>query len=144
MNSSLVHGRRSDLAFVLLDSKLSSSNKCVSRTKAALISGGGDLVSYLNGNDVKIRPEAIAYGTLAADTAVTSNGFPVDDDELNLDSPTEGFASIPEAIEDIRQGKVVNLFLSPLGRIISVLHFFSLKCGGGLQCGSDAFASVLT
>lgn len=28
------------------------------------------------------------------------------DTELDLDSPTEGFASIAEAIEDIRQGKV--------------------------------------
>ncbi|CAM0945570.1 unnamed protein product [Alopecurus aequalis] len=30
-----------------------------------------------------------------------------DDTELDLDSPTEGFASISEAIEDIRQGKLV-------------------------------------
>lgn len=37
------------------------------------------------------------------------NGFPIED-EFNLDSPTEGFNSIPEAIEDIRQGKVVSLF----------------------------------
>jgi 3,4-dihydroxy 2-butanone 4-phosphate synthase/GTP cyclohydrolase II len=29
-----------------------------------------------------------------------------DDTELDLDSPTEGFASIADAIEDIRQGKV--------------------------------------
>jgi len=28
------------------------------------------------------------------------------DTELDLDSPTEGFASIADAIEDIRQGKV--------------------------------------
>jgi hypothetical protein len=34
------------------------------------------------------------------------DGFSADDDELDLDLPTEGFSSIPEAIEDIRQGKV--------------------------------------
>ncbi|KAK4795436.1 hypothetical protein SAY86_013430 [Trapa natans] len=33
--------------------------------------------------------------------------FPVEDDEFDLDSPTEGFNSIPDAIEDIRQGKLV-------------------------------------
>ncbi|XP_066352236.1 probable bifunctional riboflavin biosynthesis protein RIBA 1, chloroplastic isoform X3 [Miscanthus floridulus] len=33
------------------------------------------------------------------------DGFSADDDELDLDFPTEGFSSIPEAIEDIRQGK---------------------------------------
>lgn len=36
------------------------------------------------------------------------NSFPIEDDEFELDSPTEGFNSIPEAIEDIRQGKVVS------------------------------------
>uniref|UniRef100_A0A0A9DAM7 3,4-dihydroxy-2-butanone-4-phosphate synthase n=1 Tax=Arundo donax TaxID=35708 RepID=A0A0A9DAM7_ARUDO len=35
------------------------------------------------------------------------DGFSADDDELDLDCPTEGFSSIPEAIEDIRQGKYV-------------------------------------
>ncbi|KAF7803757.1 bifunctional riboflavin biosynthesis protein RIBA 1, chloroplastic [Senna tora] len=127
MNSSLGHGLGSDLAFVRLDSKFSSSNKGVSRNKATVISGGGDLSFYSNINDVKKQPEGIAYGTLAPDTAVTSNGFPVDDDEFDSDSPTEGFASIPEAIEDIRQGRVVNpLSLSSL--VFS--FFFFLKCAG--------------
>ncbi|WVZ48891.1 hypothetical protein U9M48_000286 [Paspalum notatum var. saurae] len=36
-----------------------------------------------------------------------SNSVQADDDELDLDSPTKGFSSIPEAIEDIRQGKYV-------------------------------------
>lgn len=46
------------------------------------------------------------FQNVAADAVSISNGFPVDNDEFNLDRATEGFASIPEAIEDIRQGKV--------------------------------------
>ncbi|KAF7842995.1 bifunctional riboflavin biosynthesis protein RIBA 1, chloroplastic-like [Senna tora] len=75
-----------------------------------MISGGGDLLSYSNGNEsvgIEVQPDAIAFGTLAADTALTSNGFTADNDEFDLDRPTEGFASIPDAIEDIRQGKMV-------------------------------------
>ena len=83
-------------------------------TRATLVSGEGDLLAYTNGNNVlanhpvgiEIQPDAVAFGALSADTALTSSGFPADTDEFDLDRPTEGFASIPEAIEDIRQGKV--------------------------------------
>ena len=53
-----------------------------------------------------VQADAVALGTIAADMAPVVDGFSVDDDELDLDFPTEGFSSIPEAIEDIRQGKV--------------------------------------
>lgn len=52
------------------------------------------------------QADAVALGTIAADMAPVVDGFSADDDELDLDCPTEGFSSIPEAIEDIRQGKV--------------------------------------
>lgn len=39
------------------------------------------------------------------------NDFTVEDFESDLDAPTEWFASIPEAIEDIRQGKVALFFI---------------------------------
>lgn len=82
-----------------------------------MLSGEGGLLSYSNDeNDtaitddqsvgIEIQPDAIAFGTLGADTALTTNGFPIDNDEFDLDHPTEGFSSIPDAIEDIRQGKV--------------------------------------
>lgn len=94
--------------------------KGVGKLKAAVVSDEGDLLSYSNGNnaaakrtfidnkpvEIKLQPGAIAFGTLVADTAPISSGFPIDDDEFDLDRPTEGFSSIPEAIEDIRQGKV--------------------------------------
>ena len=101
----------------------------MSRIKATLISGGGDLLSYPNRNDVEIsrndesvgielQPDAVAFGSLSADTALTINDFDLsDNNEFDLDRPTEGFASIPEAIEDIRQGKVHPLFLC-LGKTI--------------------------
>lgn len=56
-----------------------------------------------------VQADAVALGTIAADMAPVVDGFSADDDELDLDFPTEGFSSIPEAIEDIRQGKVLPL-----------------------------------
>ncbi|CAO2188628.1 unnamed protein product, partial [Urochloa humidicola] len=77
-------------------------------------------VSYAGGNSSErviingkanpsnaVQADAVALGTIAADMAPVVDGFSADDDELDLDSPTEGFSSIPEAIEDIRQGKYV-------------------------------------
>ena len=61
-----------------------------------------------------VQADAVALGTIAADMAPVVDGFSADDDELDLDSPTKGFSSIPEAIEDIRQGKVLPLFFSEL------------------------------
>lgn len=94
--------------------------KAIGKTKATLISGEGDLLAYSNGNGVvkesdllgnqsvgiEMQQDAVALATLAADTAPVTTGFSIDDEECDLDRPTVGFSSIPEAIEDIRQGKV--------------------------------------
>ncbi|KAK7302552.1 hypothetical protein RJT34_13444 [Clitoria ternatea] len=107
-----------DLPFVQLSSKLPASNPAVGRIKATLISGGGDLLSYPSSNgsvigkivvggDGPVGIEVQPNGTVASDTGLTRNVFAVDNDEFDLDTPTAGFASIPEAIEDIRQGKMV-------------------------------------
>lgn len=106
-----------DMPSIRLNYKFPSSDNAVRRIKATLISGGGDLLSYPNGNDVVtdkdlVGDESVGIEALAADTGLTSNAFSLDNDEFDLDSPTEGFASIPEAIEDIRQGKVATLSLS--------------------------------
>ncbi|XVF44812.1 hypothetical protein PTKIN_Ptkin02bG0154300 [Pterospermum kingtungense] len=115
------NGYTSDFPLIRLGSRSSFVIKNVGKTRAALVSGEGDLLSYSNGNGVstngnlfsdklvgvEAQPNAIAVADLAADTASISNGFPVDDEEFDLDLPTEGFASILEAIEDIRQGKMV-------------------------------------
>ncbi|KAI4296404.1 hypothetical protein L6164_036365 [Bauhinia variegata] len=112
-NSFLVNGYRSEVAFIRVDSKFSSSDNGVIRPKATLISEEGDLLSYPNASDVVITEGLVGNDTVGievqpdADTAQSSNAFPDDNDEFDLDIPTEGFASIPEAIEDIRQGKMV-------------------------------------
>ncbi|XP_058096935.1 probable bifunctional riboflavin biosynthesis protein RIBA 1, chloroplastic [Magnolia sinica] len=54
-----------------------------------------------------MQADAVAFGTIAADITPATDDFFTDNDEFDLDSPTEGFASISEAIEDIRQGKFV-------------------------------------
>ena len=58
-----------------------------------MISGEGGILSSSNGNAV---------------VANNTNSFPIDEDEYDFDRPTEGFASVADAVEDIRQGKVVN------------------------------------
>ncbi|CAN4107938.1 unnamed protein product [Withania somnifera] len=86
------------------------------KISSAFLSGEGDVHSQSRGESslfssfstgTETQPDAVAFGTLAADVVPTTSGFPSDDDEFDLDSPTEGFSSVPEAIEDIRQGKMV-------------------------------------
>ncbi|KAJ8764761.1 hypothetical protein K2173_009161 [Erythroxylum novogranatense] len=122
LNSSSVIGYMPDFSSIQLNgSKTSLSIKAVDKVRATLISDEGNLLSYANENGVaaksaavdfgsvrvEVQPEAIALETLAADNTAITSGFPMDDDEFDLDHPTEGFSSIPEAIEDIRQGKIV-------------------------------------
>ncbi|KAJ6918722.1 hypothetical protein NC651_012852 [Populus alba x Populus x berolinensis] len=87
---------------------------------ASSISGEGDVLSYPNDNivsgqdkfvnrspGVELQPDAIGFGTLSGEITPSTGGFFADNDEYDLDRPTEGCASIPEAIEDIHQGKMV-------------------------------------
>lgn len=121
--SPMASGGTPDFASSSLNRKLCLSFKGLGRVRAALTSGEGDLLSYPNGNGVvgqdtlfskqvnqstgiEIQPDAASFGTLAAEITPTTSSFFVDNDEYDLDRPTEGFASIMEAIEDIHQGKV--------------------------------------
>ncbi|CAH9125682.1 unnamed protein product [Cuscuta epithymum] len=57
---------------------------------------------------VATQPDVVgSFGTPVADIIPTPSGFPSDVAEFDLDWPSEGFSSIPDAIEDIRQGKMV-------------------------------------
>ncbi|KAJ6413651.1 hypothetical protein OIU84_006452 [Salix udensis] len=83
--------RRGHLTYLVsgnLAKKLCFSFKRDGRARASSISGEGS-------------------GTLSAEITPSTGGFFVDNDEYDLDRPTEGCASIPEAIEDIHQGKMV-------------------------------------
>jgi hypothetical protein len=52
------------------------------------------------------QADAMVLGTLSADMVPIPDGFSGGDEEHDLDCPTEGFSSIADAIDDIRQGKV--------------------------------------
>ncbi|RRT50839.1 hypothetical protein B296_00033570 [Ensete ventricosum] len=54
-----------------------------------------------------VQADAVALGTMTADMASVPDDFSIDNDENDLDGPTEGFSSISEAIKDICQGKFV-------------------------------------
>ncbi|XP_050210244.1 bifunctional riboflavin biosynthesis protein RIBA 1, chloroplastic [Mercurialis annua] len=144
-------------------SKSSLSIKSVPNTQAALVSEEGDLLSYSGRNNgaangalidndsvgIKLQPDAVAFATLAADTAPMPNGFPVDDEEYDLDRPTQGFSSIPQAIEDIRQGKMVVVvddedrenegdLIMPAQLATPEAMAFIVKHGTGIVCVSMA------
>ncbi|KAF5731929.1 bifunctional riboflavin biosynthesis protein RIBA 1 chloroplastic-like [Tripterygium wilfordii] len=111
VNSIFGSGYASKSSFIQLASKLPFCAKDFGKTKA-VSKTGDDLLSYSNENGhaatsepgVQLQPDATAaFGLLTADTAPTS--FPIVNDDL--DHPTKGFSSIPEAIEDIRHGKMV-------------------------------------
>lgn len=103
------NGCISDFVAPSLTRKLCFGLKGDFQARAMLISGEDELLSHPNG--VETQPDALSFGTLAADMAPFSSGFSSDNDEYDLDYPIEGFSSIAEAIEDIRQGKVGHLFL---------------------------------
>lgn len=103
----------SNLTMVYLPTTSFRNIKGEFKAKAAVVSGEGGLLSFSNSTisngqslGVEMQPEAIAFGALTADTAPASVGFPEYIDEFDSDIPTQGFSSIPEAIKDIRQGKV--------------------------------------
>lgn len=90
----------------------------------AVLSGEDDLLpySYKNGaasrknvvideqalpKRVRVDSNGVEFGTLAAEITPNTQGFFPNEDVYDLDVPSEGFSSIPEAIEDIRQGKFV-------------------------------------
>ncbi|KAJ8768869.1 hypothetical protein K2173_023864 [Erythroxylum novogranatense] len=122
MNAFSVNGYTSDFTLIRLnDCKTHLGIKAVGKTQAALISDEGTLQSNINGNNVaakraainagsvsmEVHRDATALGTLSVDTTLIRDVFPIKNDEFDLDRPTAGFSSIPEAIEDIRQGKIV-------------------------------------
>ncbi|AES63488.1 putative GTP cyclohydrolase II, 3,4-dihydroxy-2-butanone-4-phosphate synthase [Medicago truncatula] len=108
-----------DFPLVKLNYKSSSTHSAAFRVKSALASGGGDLLSYpKNTNDIIIGKDLVvgtqsilvqeqSNGTPTSDSGIPSTFFSADYNDYDLDIPAEGFSSIPEAIEDIRQGKMV-------------------------------------
>ncbi|XP_009777008.1 bifunctional riboflavin biosynthesis protein RIBA 1, chloroplastic [Nicotiana tabacum] len=111
---------KSDLSSLSLARKLPFSFKSGGKIlRATLISGednvwscysnrGAENGSFVNhGAGIQQQPDTIAVGTPTAEITPNRSGFLSGDDEFDLDHTAEGFSSIPEAIEDIRQGKMV-------------------------------------
>ncbi|XP_059648011.1 bifunctional riboflavin biosynthesis protein RIBA 1, chloroplastic [Cornus florida] len=161
MNLSSANGNTCHLSMIRLGSKSCFGIKDRSGTRASLLFGEGDRMSHPNGTfvagkstllgdlsaGIEIQPDAMAFGTLAADTTPTARGFPIDNDEYDLDRPTEGFSSIPEAIEDIRQGKIVVVvddedrenegdLIMAASKVTPEAMAFIVKHGSGIVCVS--------
>lgn len=58
-------------------------------------------------NGIDIQPDMVAFTTFSSEITPKIKGIPGNKNEYDLDSPTRGFSSIPDAVEDIRQGKFV-------------------------------------
>ncbi|KAL0287432.1 UNVERIFIED_CONTAM: Bifunctional riboflavin biosynthesis protein RIBA 1, chloroplastic [Sesamum angustifolium] len=133
-----------------------SINACL-KAKSALFSGEGDLVRHSAGSNVasnalisdlfggvEVQSD---YVVLSADMAPTTSGFPVGNDEFDLDLPSEGFSSIPEAIEDIYNGKMVVVvddedrenegdLIMAASKVTAEAMAFFVKHGTGIVCVS--------
>ncbi|KAI7727980.1 hypothetical protein M8C21_002825 [Ambrosia artemisiifolia] len=113
----LSNGHTSE-AFLHLGARSCPKTKVDSRLRASILPIDGSFpvkgkrVNSIEKNGasvssgIVIQPDSIALGTLAAETT-SLNDFSTAADELDLDQPTPGFSSIADAIEDIRQGKMV-------------------------------------
>lgn len=71
---------------------------------------------------IQQQPDEIAVGTPDAVITPNRSGFLSGVNEFDLDHAVEGFSSIPEAIEDIRQGKVC--LLPKMWTFFFVLYIF--------------------
>ena len=98
--------------------RISSSLKRDGGYPAGGASGNGDVLlprsTSVRGQDHSVADPVLSTDSMVAPEILSANLARVadkfadedTDTELDLDSPTEGFASIADAIEDIRQGKV--------------------------------------
>ncbi|KAL1534356.1 Bifunctional riboflavin biosynthesis protein RIBA 1, chloroplastic [Salvia divinorum] len=104
------------------------------------------LVSDISGG-VEVQSDSVVLGALAADMAPTASGFPLESDEYDLDMPSEGFSSIPEAIKDIREGKMVVVvddedrenegdLIMAASKVTPEAMAFFVKYGTGIVCVS--------
>ncbi|WCJ31938.1 Riboflavin biosynthesis protein RibBA [Euphorbia peplus] len=94
-----------------------------------------------------LQPDAIGFGTLSAEITPTPAHFFPYNDQYDLDSPTPGFASIPDAIEDIRHGKLVIVvddedrenegdLIMAASKVTPEAMAFIVKHGTGIVCVS--------
>ncbi|GFP86782.1 bifunctional riboflavin biosynthesis protein riba 1 chloroplastic, partial [Phtheirospermum japonicum] len=104
------------------------------------------LISDVSGG-VELQYDTVVLGSLSADMAPTTSGFPDENDEFDLDLPSEGFSCITEAIEDIRNGKMVVVvddedrenegdLIMAASKVTPEAMAFFVKHGTGIVCVS--------
>ncbi|KAL2460412.1 Bifunctional riboflavin biosynthesis protein RIBA 1 [Abeliophyllum distichum] len=140
--------------------KVGFTTKANGRVKSVLLFGEGGLLPNTRGKTlacnalisdvsggIEVQPDSVDFGILAADMVSTTSGFAVEDDEFDLDQPSEGFSSITEAIEDIRQGKMVVVvddedrenegdIIMAASKVTPEAMAFFVKHGTGIVCVS--------
>ncbi|KAI3445762.1 hypothetical protein Pfo_002427 [Paulownia fortunei] len=140
--------------------KVGLSMKASGKIKSALFSGEDGLLPHSAGSNVasnalisdvsggvEVQSDSVVLGALAADMAPTTSGFPVENDEFDLDLPSEGFSCILEAIEDIRKGKMVVVvddedrenegdLIMAASKVTPEAMAFFVKHGTGIVCVS--------
>ncbi|KAK6156774.1 hypothetical protein DH2020_011022 [Rehmannia glutinosa] len=140
--------------------KVGLSIKASGKIKSALFSEENDIRRHSAGSSgaissvigdvsggVEVQSDSVVLGALAADMAPTTSGFPVENDEFDLDLPSEGFSCISEAIEDIRKGKMVVVvddedrenegdLIMAASKVTPEAMAFFVKHGTGIVCVS--------
>ncbi|KAL6515324.1 Bifunctional riboflavin biosynthesis protein RIBA 1, chloroplastic [Orobanche hederae] len=131
-------------------SQLNFSIKASGKTKIAhsvsFNDAGSALVFDVSGG-VEIQSDSVVLGTLSADMPPTTIGFPAENDEFDLDLPSQGFSCIMEAIEDIRNGKMVVVvddedrenegdLIMAASKVTPEAMAFFVKHGTGIVCVS--------
>ncbi|KAL1831751.1 hypothetical protein ACET3Z_001402 [Daucus carota] len=137
--------------------RLGFSMKADGKVKSTLLPVNGSLflvkksrknaLHSSSSSGIKVQSDAVSLGTLSAETTPSGTNFPTDSDEYDLDHPTAGFSSIPEAIEDIRQGKMVVVvddedrenegdLIMAASKVTPEAMAFIVKHGTGIVCVS--------
>lgn len=102
----IANGYPFDFDLANVTKRLRLSFKGESRViRASVIPGGHDNFVNKESGGIETQSDEIGFGTLSAEIKPATSGF-FHNDEYDLDRPTDGFASILDAIEDIRKGKV--------------------------------------
>ncbi|KAK3154430.1 hypothetical protein QOZ80_2BG0190430 [Eleusine coracana subsp. coracana] len=139
--------------------RISSSLKKDGGYPASSISGNGEMQlpksTSVRGQDHSVTDTVAPMDSMVAPEIISANLARVADKfldsdmdtELDLDSPTEGFASIADAIEDIRQGKLVIVvddesrenegdLIMPASLVTPEAMAFIVRHGTGIVCVS--------
>ncbi|XP_030974336.1 bifunctional riboflavin biosynthesis protein RIBA 1, chloroplastic-like isoform X1 [Quercus lobata] len=143
----IANGYPFDFDLANVTKRLSLSFKGDSRViRTSVIPGGHDDFVNKELGGIETQSDEIGFGTLSAEIKPATSGF-FHNDEYDLDRPTDGFASILDAIEDIRKGKMVIVvddedrenegdLIMAASKVTPEAMAFIVKHGTGIVCVS--------